>query len=167
MWFVVSLAHRVRRCAVLRKGGPVCTWSRTTYVRRLPAIQIAWASRRKADGFAGFLYPDSSTLVLLGGKVYRCCVHAFLRLSRPRWVFSSVWPCPHQGPLARNQAAMTAFPRSVPLHVLLERVREQYRGVPGLSLTKTQATRLFGVAPSVCAAALRALVMEEFLSRTG
>ena len=33
--------------------------------------------------------------------------------------------------------------------------------------TKPQAIRLFGVAPSVCAAMLRALVMENFLSRTG
>ena len=37
----------------------------------------------------------------------------------------------------------------------------------GSQLTKPQATRLFGVAPSVCAAMLRALVMENFLSRTG
>jgi hypothetical protein len=39
--------------------------------------------------------------------------------------------------------------------------------MPKLKLTKPQATRLFGVAPSVCAAVLRALVMENFLSRTG
>jgi hypothetical protein len=39
--------------------------------------------------------------------------------------------------------------------------------MPGLTLTKPQATRLFGVAPSVCAAMLRALVMENFLSRRG
>jgi hypothetical protein len=39
--------------------------------------------------------------------------------------------------------------------------------MPGLTLTKPQAMRLFGVAPSVCAAVLRALVMEDFLSRTG
>src|SRR6202035_1208275 len=57
------------------------------------------------------------------------------------------------------------LPRSVPLATLLQRVREQYREMPGLKLTKPQATRLFGVAPSVCAAMLRALVMENFLSR--
>ena len=39
--------------------------------------------------------------------------------------------------------------------------------MPGLKLTKPQATLLFGVPPSVCAAMLRALVMENFLSRTG
>ena len=51
--------------------------------------------------------------------------------------------------------------RSAPLAALLERVREQYREMPGLKLTKPQATLLFGVAPSVCAAMLRALVMEK------
>jgi hypothetical protein len=56
-------------------------------------------------------------------------------------------------------------PRSAPLAALLQKVREQYREMPGLTLTKPQAMRLFGVAPSVCAAMLRALVMENFLSR--
>jgi hypothetical protein len=55
--------------------------------------------------------------------------------------------------------------RSAPLAELLQRVREHYREMPGLKLTEPQATRLFGVAPSVCAAMLRALVMENFLSR--
>ena len=56
--------------------------------------------------------------------------------------------------------------RSEPLAALLERVREQYRDTPGLRLTKRQATRLFEVAPSVGATVLRALVRENFLSRT-
>jgi hypothetical protein len=56
-------------------------------------------------------------------------------------------------------------PRSAPPAALLQRVREQYRDMPGLKLTEPQATRLFGVAPSVCAAMLRALVIEDFLSR--
>ena len=47
---------------------------------------------------------------------------------------------------------MTPPSRSAPLATLLQRVREQYRDTPGLTLTKPQATRLFGVAPSVCAA---------------
>ena len=38
--------------------------------------------------------------------------------------------------------------------------------MPALKLTKPQATRLFGVAPSMCDAMLRALVMENFLSCT-
>jgi hypothetical protein len=61
---------------------------------------------------------------------------------------------------------MIMTPSSPPLAALLQRVREEYRVMPGLALTKPQATRLFGVAPSVCGAMLRALVMENFLSRT-
>jgi len=62
---------------------------------------------------------------------------------------------------------VTIPPSAAPLEALLQRVREQYREMPGLQLTKPQASRLFGVAPSVCAAMLRALVMENFLSRAG
>ena len=62
---------------------------------------------------------------------------------------------------------MITSPHPAPLAGLLQRVREQYREMPGLTLTKPQATLLFGVAPSVCAAMLRALVIENFLSRTG
>jgi hypothetical protein len=62
---------------------------------------------------------------------------------------------------------ITIPPSSAPLEALLQRVREQYREMPGLKLAKPQATRLFGVAPSVWAAMLRALVMENFLSRAG
>jgi hypothetical protein len=53
-----------------------------------------------------------------------------------------------------------------PLAALLQRVREEYRTMPELTLTKPHVTLLFGVAPSVCAPMLRALVMENFLSRT-
>jgi hypothetical protein len=62
---------------------------------------------------------------------------------------------------------MSTPPGSAPLAALLQRVREQYQEMPALKLTKPQATRLFGVAPSVCTTMLRALVMENFLSRTG
>ena len=62
---------------------------------------------------------------------------------------------------------MITYPSSAPLAGLLQRIREQYREMPGLTLTKPQAMRLFGIAPSVCAAMLRALVMENFLSRAG
>jgi hypothetical protein len=64
-------------------------------------------------------------------------------------------------------AGMITSPHSSPLAGLLQRVRDEYREMPELKLTKPQAMRLFGVAPSVCAAVLRALVMENFLSRTG
>jgi hypothetical protein len=60
---------------------------------------------------------------------------------------------------------ITSSLRSAPPAAVLQRVREQYRDMPGLKLTEPQATRLFGVAPSVCAAMLRALVIEDFLSR--
>ena len=61
---------------------------------------------------------------------------------------------------------MITSPHPAPLAALLQRVRERYREMPELTLTKPHATLLFGVAPSVCAAMLRALVMENFLSRT-
>ena len=49
---------------------------------------------------------------------------------------------------------------------VLDRVRGEYREVPGLRLTPSQARRLFEVEPSECAAMLDALVTENFLSRT-
>jgi hypothetical protein len=91
-----------------------------------------------------------------------------VRLPPPPWAFSRPLAFAHQGSFPRNQATVITLPsRSAPLGALLQQVREQYRDMPGLKLTKPQATRLFGVAPSVCAAMLRALVMENFLSRTG
>jgi len=63
-------------------------------------------------------------------------------------------------------AGMITSPHSAPLAGFLQRVRDEYREIPELKLTKPQAMRLFGVAPSVCAAMFRALVMEDFLSRT-
>ena len=63
---------------------------------------------------------------------------------------------------------MITYPSDcAPLAALLQQVREEYGKMPGLKLTKPQAMRLFGVAPSVCAAMFRALVMENFLSRAG
>ena len=55
---------------------------------------------------------------------------------------------------------------AAPPAALLRRVRAQYRDMPALKLTKPQATRLFGVAPSMCDTMLTALVTENFLSRT-
>ena len=53
---------------------------------------------------------------------------------------------------------MITYPSNgAPLAALLQQVREEYGKMPGLQLTKPQAMRLFGVAPSVCAAMLRAL----------
>ena len=67
---------------------------------------------------------------------------------------------------AKVHSDMLTSDRSAPLTALLERVRERYREMPELTLTKLQATRLFDVAPSVGATVLRALVMEDFLVRT-
>ena len=76
-------------------------------------------------------------------------------------------PALHRGSFPQKSGCHDHIPpRSAPLTVPLQRVRKQYRDMPGLKLTTPQATRLFGVAPSVCAAMLRALVMENFLSRT-
>jgi hypothetical protein len=54
----------------------------------------------------------------------------------------------------------------LPLADLLERVRAEYRDMPGLQLTPSQAIRLFHVEPSVAASMLSALVKESFLCRT-
>jgi sulfite reductase beta subunit-like hemoprotein len=61
---------------------------------------------------------------------------------------------------------MSASPLSASLAELLQRVREEYREMPNLRLTPSQATRLFGVEPAQCAALLDALVNEHFLTRT-
>jgi DNA-binding IclR family transcriptional regulator len=62
---------------------------------------------------------------------------------------------------------MNTSPRSAPLAALLQRVREEYREMPNLRLTPSEAQRLFGLEPSVCAEILETLVKENFLSRTG
>jgi hypothetical protein len=45
----------------------------------------------------------------------------------------------------------------------LRRVRAEYREIPDLRLTQTQAQRLLGLAPAVCALVLRWLVDDGFL----
>jgi hypothetical protein len=61
---------------------------------------------------------------------------------------------------------MNTTSHSNPPAELLQRIREEYREMPNLRLTPSQATRLFGVEPSVCASMLDALVNEHFLLRT-
>jgi len=56
--------------------------------------------------------------------------------------------------------------RSSPLEELLQRVRAEYRDMPSLRLTPSQAQRLFGLEPSTCVAILEALLTEHFLFRT-
>src|SRR5713226_4628789 len=106
-------------------------------------------------------------LVPLRGKVYSQASR-FPETATTSLGVLQPWPLPSSRLVSpRNQAAMITSPGSAPLAGLLQRVREQYSEMPGLTLTKPQAMRLFGVAPSVCAAMFRALVMENFLSRTG
>lgn len=55
---------------------------------------------------------------------------------------------------------------SSPREELVQRVRGEYREMPSLRLTSSQAQRLFGLEPLACAAMLGALVKEKFLSCT-
>jgi hypothetical protein len=48
----------------------------------------------------------------------------------------------------------------------MQRVREEYREMPSLRLTSSQAQRLFGLEPLACAAIFGALTRERFLSLT-
>ena len=61
---------------------------------------------------------------------------------------------------------MGLSPRAVPSHDLLQRVRTEYLEMSNLSLTPSQAQRLFGLEPLMCSAVLEALVHEHFLVRT-
>jgi hypothetical protein len=49
---------------------------------------------------------------------------------------------------------------------LLDRIRGEYREMPGLRLTLPQAQRLWQVAPAECKSALDELVQEGFLAVT-
>jgi hypothetical protein len=111
--------------------------------------------------------PIFRSLVLPAGKLY-CVSSRFPETAATSLGVFQPWPLPSSRPVSpRKQAAMVTFPRVAPLAALLQRVREKYRDMPGLSLTKSQAMLVFGVAPSVSAAVLRALVMQNVLSRTG
>lgn len=47
---------------------------------------------------------------------------------------------------------------------ILRRIRGEYREMPGMQLSLTQACRLWGLDPSACEALLNALVGEGFLA---
>jgi hypothetical protein len=49
---------------------------------------------------------------------------------------------------------------------LLDRMRGEFRAMPGLHLTLRQATRLWGIDAVTCDVALRILVEDGFLYRT-
>jgi len=50
--------------------------------------------------------------------------------------------------------------------VWLNRIRAEYRDMPGLSLTPLQMQRLWGLEPYICAALLEALVAARVLRCT-
>jgi len=60
-------------------------------------------------------------------------------------------------PLTRYQTVTTT---------LLDRIRGEFREMPGLHLTLRQAMRLWGIDAVTCDVALRILVEEGFLYRT-
>ncbi len=49
---------------------------------------------------------------------------------------------------------------------LLTRIQGEYREMPGLRLTPSQARRLWGLDPSMCETVLSALVAQQFLTVT-
>lgn len=49
----------------------------------------------------------------------------------------------------------------------LDLIKAEYDEMPGLSLTKGQAERLFGLDPMKCEALLDTLVATRYLTRTG
>ncbi len=51
-------------------------------------------------------------------------------------------------------------------HVLVDRVRSEFREMPGLQLTPTQASRLLGIEPAACRSVIDALINAAFLRRT-
>ena len=57
-------------------------------------------------------------------------------------------------------------PAGVLTDALLQRIRGEFREMPGLTLTLGQASRLWSLDPVACDVALRVLVEERFLTRT-
>ena len=155
--------------ALLKNNGldPVW-WTRSEGRIRCPEWDQAKQEDARADSSRRSSRPAlPRALVPLRGKVY-CQGSRFPDRHHLAGRSPALAPALIKACFPRNQAAMITSPLpSAPLAALLQRVREQYRETPELKLTKPQATRLFGVAPSVCAAMLRALVMENFLSRAG
>ena len=58
-------------------------------------------------------------------------------------------------------------PRTTPaIHELLQRVEGEYREMPGLSLTMSEAERLWGLDRATCASVLTTLIERRFLRQT-
>lgn len=56
--------------------------------------------------------------------------------------------------------------KSRSLETIVQRVQGEYLEMPGLSLTETQAQRLWHLEPEACQLLLKALVESGFLRRT-
>jgi len=52
------------------------------------------------------------------------------------------------------------------VHLLVERIRGEFREMPGLQLTLGQAQRLFGLDPAACRHVIDTLVEASFLRWT-
>jgi hypothetical protein len=55
---------------------------------------------------------------------------------------------------------------SADLDIIVRRVREEFREMPGLRLTPAQATRLWGLESEMCDRVIAALVASAFLRWT-
>ena len=53
-----------------------------------------------------------------------------------------------------------------PASVLLQRIQNEYREMPGLILTEDQASRLWAIDSTTCRRVLGALLERRFLKRT-
>lgn len=58
------------------------------------------------------------------------------------------------------------LPDQLTIRHWLERVQGEYREMPGLSLTESQAQRLWGLDSTACHALFQALLQSGFLRRT-
>ena len=52
------------------------------------------------------------------------------------------------------------------IHLLVDRVRAEFREMPGMQLTPAQACRLLGIEPEACRTVIEALVAAAVLRRT-
>ena len=55
---------------------------------------------------------------------------------------------------------------SLPLHELLRRIEGEYREMPGMCVTTSQAQRLWGLDSTTCSVVLATLVERRILRRT-
>ena len=63
--------------------------------------------------------------------------------------------------------ARKTYPRTTPqLRELARRIESEYREMPGLSLTASQAERLWGLDSGTCAVVLTSLIERRVLRRT-